>query len=89
MKYSRYRPNIGSLDSILKSDAVADVVRDVAEKIAERARAAAPVDSGSYRDSIRVVMDQHPTRVVAHVAATVPYAARLEARSAPLRRSLG
>lgn len=78
-----------ALEQIMTSDRMAEVVEAAAEEIASRARGNAPVESGSLRDSIRVVTDKHPTRAVAHVGIHVPYGGRVEARNAVLRRSLG
>lgn len=84
-----YIPNKAGLRSILRSDRMREVLVPIAERIAGRARDVAPVVSGRYVGSIRVVPDLHKTRWVVHVGAHVPYALDVEARHATLRKSLG
>lgn len=84
-----YRPNHTGLREVLRSDRMSEVITDAGEMIASRARANAPVLSGALRDSIRVAVDQHPTRVVAHVGVHVNYGLVIESRTHFLRRALG
>lgn len=84
-----YAPNKAGLRSILRSDRMREALVPIAGRVAGRARGFAPVASGRYRDSIRVVPDLHKTRWVVHVGAHVPYALDVEARHATLRKSLG
>lgn len=81
--------NNGSLDTLLRSAAIEQVLRSHAEPVAAAARASAPVVTGTYRDSIEVVADQHATRVVVHVVARARHAHLVEARTGNLARSLG
>ncbi len=73
---------------ILRSSGVRALLRSRAERVADRARAAAPVDTGAYRDSI-TVQDATTDRAVARVGSTVPYAGIVEAKTGNLARALG
>jgi hypothetical protein len=59
-----------------------------AEAVAAAARGGAPVESGDYQRSIHVEVVDHPSRVVAHVVADVPYAMVVEAATGNMARSL-
>jgi hypothetical protein len=84
-----YTANIGPISTILRSDAMTDVLRAAGEVVASRARSLAPSVTGSYRESIHVVTEVHPSRAVAHVVADARHAMAVEARQHVLRRSLG
>lgn len=86
---TRVEFHAGSLDEVLKSPALAAMLKKKAEAVAATARATAPVESGAYRDSIVVEVDQHPTRVVVHVAAKARHAHLVEANTGNLARALG
>lgn len=86
---ARVEFHAGNLEQALKSPALAAMLKQKAEAVAATARATAPVDSGTYRDSIVVEMDEHPTRVVAHVAAKSRHAHLVEANTGNLQRALG
>lgn len=86
----RYVANIGSLEPFLKDNwKTTDLVTNAAEQVAERAKSLAPVETGEYRDSITVEVDEHETRTVAHVGATVPYSGSVEAAHGTMRKALG
>jgi len=73
---------------LLKSDQMRPPLTQVAEKMASRARASAPVDSGDYRDGIRVesaTTDRAVERIVAHDYKS----SIIEARTGNLKRALG
>lgn len=89
MAYANYRANHAGVRELLRSQPIAEIVEAAAEKIADRARTLAPVRSGDYRDSIRVVSDVHASRVASHVGPHVSYGLVVEARSHVMRRSLG
>lgn len=77
----------GGMEALLKSAGVRAVLRARAEQVASRARSTAPVESGEYRDSIRVVSDT-TDRAVERVVATADHAAVVEAKTGNLARSL-
>lgn len=77
------------ISDVLKGGPVAGSVRGLAGEIAQRARASAPVDTGAYRDSIRVVDDPTGERARSRVVASVPYATLVESRTGNLRRAAG
>jgi Bacteriophage HK97-gp10, putative tail-component len=74
----------------LKRDpGVAAFVAERAERVAAAARAGAPVESGTYRDSISVTSDVHPVSgAVSHIGAHVDYAMTVEANTGNLTRAL-
>lgn len=60
-----------------------------AEQVAAVARAAAPVDTGAYRDSIQVETHVAGHRVVAEVIASSDHAMIVEAQTGTMARALG
>jgi hypothetical protein len=80
------RSGVGEL---LASEGVESMLLGRAEDAAQRARQAAPVESGNYRDSIEArVVEGRTRRAAAEVAATVPYALAVEASNRTLGSSL-
>ena len=77
----------GGIAALLKSDGVRADVSSRADRVAEAARAAAPVVSGAYRDSIES-FDVTTDRAVGRVGASVPYAESVEAAHGTLARAL-
>jgi len=61
---------------------------EIAQKIAARARSTAPVDTGAYRDGIRVETDE-TDRSAARVVAHHWNSAIIESRTGNLKRALG
>ena len=84
-----YTAYIDGIVPLLTGSAMEKIITEQANIITERARSLAPVKSGAYWDSIRVVIDHHPSRVTAHVGAHVDYGNVVESRSHVLRRALG
>lgn len=82
------RMNIKGLREVLKSTEMQAALQDVAEPIASRARSAAPVASGEYRDSIHVEVEVHRNVAVARVVADAPHALLVEAKTGNLARAL-
>lgn len=70
------------------SSGVTALLRRKAESIAARARAAAPVDTGAYRDSITVRIKSSDTRNVALVVAEDHKAMLVESMTGNLARAL-
>ena len=96
LKVKLYSPGMVEM---MKSEPVAAELHRIAERASSTARAAAPVDSGAYRDSIRVEMTTAAAlgikfrrggndRPVAVVVAAVPYAMSVEANTGNLARNL-
>ena len=84
----RVRLNSAGMRALLKDPGVrADLVAR-GERVAAAARASAPVESGAYRASIGVTVDDHPSRVAVHVGASVPYGMEVEADHGTLSRAL-
>jgi hypothetical protein len=86
----RFKMNHGSggIQAILNGAQGMDTALErVAEEKASRARSSAPVKSGVYRDSIHVET-VHTDRVKKRVIADVPYAAKVEADTGNLGRTL-
>lgn len=81
--------NRSGVRDLLASEGVEAMLQGRAEDAAQRARQAAPVESGAYRDSIEArVVDGRTRRAAAEVAATVPYALAVEASNRTLGSSL-
>jgi hypothetical protein len=73
---------------LLKSGEVERLLMRLAAKVETVAKAAAPVRTGAYRDSIHTEAVDHPTRKVARVAAGVDYGWVVEANTGNLARAL-
>ena len=81
--------NRSGMHELLTSPQVAAELEERAGRVLSAAQASAPVVSGAYRDSLRVEVVQHPSRVVARVVAGVGYGMAVEARHGVLVRALG
>ena len=67
-----------------------DLAEKIGARILERARATAPVVSGEYRDSLRVVVarDSSTGAMVVQVGSDVPYAGKVNARTGNLPKAI-
>lgn len=88
MASTRIEWNDKTPEEILKSEGVRAMLRRRAEAVAERAKANAPVETGAYRESIRVE-DDTTDRAVARVVARAPHALLVEIETGNLARALG
>lgn len=88
MAKARITTNGREVVNIMKSGAMESLLAERAARVASAAKSAAPVDSGEYRDSIEVNMEQHPTRVVAHIGSSAAHAMIVEANEGVLARAL-
>jgi hypothetical protein len=79
--------NNAFFDELGRSAGVTDLVKSKAESIAARARSTAPVDSGEYREGIKVRMKQQK-RSVALVVGEDPKTLLIEAKTGNLVRAL-
>lgn len=70
------------------SPKVTAILQRKAEAVAARARAAAPVDTGAYRDGIRVRIKSSASRNVALVIAEDPKSMLIESETGNLARAL-
>lgn len=86
MPTRRFQRNSRGFDELLKADFIRDDLTRRAEAIAAQARATAPVKTGAYRDSIKVVQDTSD-RAVARVIATDRKAPLVEAKTGNLSRA--
>jgi len=69
------------------SGMVGRMTRPTAEGVAQRARQAAPVDSGAYRDSIRVLGPREgPSGPTCSIASSSPYALAIDFKQRPVLR---
>jgi hypothetical protein len=73
---------------MLREGFIRQRLHESADRIAAAAKANAPVESGSYRNSIHVE-DDTTDRAVVRVVAGVPYAINVEAATGNLARALG
>lgn len=72
---------------LLKSPEVRALLRERADRVAARARASAPVDTGDYRNSVKVESDT-TDRAVERVISRVPHALIVESKTGNLARAL-
>ena len=87
MASTRIKLNSAGIAALLKS---ADVRADLTargERVLSSAQSSAPVASGAYRASLRVIQDT-TDRAVVRVAANVPHAYVVEANHGTLARAL-
>jgi hypothetical protein len=83
MKFNEsYLPELGN------SAPVKNIVRAKAEEVANVVRSTAPVDTGDYRDNIRVITERTPFRTVAKVVADSDHSMLVESKHGTLSRAL-
>lgn len=87
MARPKVKLNHPPMRALLNSDAAGEHLVGLADKVAAAARSGAPVETGSYRDSIEVQL-VHTDRAVARVVATAPHSLVVEAKTGNLARSL-
>jgi len=79
--------NNAFFEELSRSAGVVNLVTEAAEKVAATARQTAPVDSGDYRDGIKVVL-KYQRRVVALVVGTDKKTMLVESKHGTLARAL-
>jgi hypothetical protein len=72
---------------ILNSPGVGEDLKARGERMLAQARATAPVVTGTYRDSLELVVE-HTDRVRIKVQSTVPYGLKVEAEHGTLARAV-
>ena len=80
--------NPAGLRELYKSGGVRGELERRGGRVLAQAVATAPVDSGNYRASLRMVSEDHPSRAAVHVGASVDYAWVVEADHGTLARAL-
>jgi hypothetical protein len=80
--------NDSFIPTLATSPRVTAIVANAAETAADNARSNAPVDSGEYRDTIRVEITRTPYRVVAKVIADCDHGMIVESKHGTLARAL-
>ena len=75
------------VEDILKSNDTRSLLTDKAESVLSAAQSSAPVVTGNYLASLKIVQDT-TDRAVARVTATAPHAHLVEAQSGVLARAL-
>lgn len=80
--------NQGYFDDIMRSAGVDALTKQQAEKAASIARSTAPVDTGEYRDRIRVVVRESRYRRVYRVIGTDAKTLLIESKTGNLARAL-
>ena len=84
----RVRLNSAGMRALLHDPGIrADLVAR-GERVLAAAESSAPVESGAYRSSLHLVVDDHPSRVAVHVGASVDYGMEVEADHGTLSRAL-
>ena len=86
----RYRSNPRGLQELGESKGVTDHLERVAEQLVDEARRIAPVRTGAYRDSLRVIK-RRPGRVSAGTKISyghiIEWGSRRQPPKAPLRKA--
>jgi hypothetical protein len=85
---AKFKPNSSALREMLRGDIGKRAIEEPAKKALAAAEASAPIDSGEYRASLRIVEAVHPSRVVNHVGAHAAHGMKVEANTGNLARSL-
>jgi hypothetical protein len=75
------------MQELLNSDVARAALQGPAQTVLAHAKATAPVDSGAYRDSLRIVED-HTDRIVLRVGSSLDYANVIQANTGHLARSI-
>lgn len=75
-------------DTILKSSGVRSLTKATADAVLARARSAAPVNTGAYREGLRVELRESRYRNVYRVVGTDRKTLLIEARTGNLARAL-
>lgn len=76
------------MTEMLKSDGVVEALHNEAEPVLAEALRYAPVDTGAYKSSMRIV-EAETDRAVVRVVASDPKAVLIESRMGVLKRALG
>lgn len=79
--------NNAYFEALSRSAGVVNLVMAAAQKVASTARSTAPVDSGDYRDGIKVEL-KYQRRAVALVVGTDPKTMLVESKTGNLARAL-
>lgn len=80
--------NPAFFDNILRSAGVERLTQAAAEKTAATARATAPIDTGEYRNGIRVLVRESKYRRVYRVTGTDPKTMLIESKTGNLARAV-
>lgn len=78
----------GDLSKVLRMPEVVAATRAKAEKVLAQAQATAPVKTGTYKRSLKIVVEHHAHRDTYSVLADVPYATYVESRHGTLARAM-
>jgi hypothetical protein len=85
----RFVADLSFVGELLRSPGVEAAVRDAGQRVLSAAQSGAPVKSGDYQSSLRLDVEEHRSRVVAHVWSGDPAGNLIERRTGNLRRALG
>lgn len=88
MTRPRIRVNQRGIEALKGLPAIGDAMHQKAEPVLAAAEAGAPVLTGAYKSSLRIVDDVVDGVRVARVVAGVPYAVFVEAETGNLSRAL-
>lgn len=84
----RVRLNHAGMRALLHDPGVRAELVKRGERVLAAAQASAPVETGAYKASLHLVVDDHPSRVAVHVGASVDYGMDVEADHGTLSRAL-
>lgn len=87
-KLTAFKLNAAGVADVLQSDDIARELTARMEAALAKAQADAPVDSGAYRASLRLVQTVFDNRVAVSLVAEVAYALAVEADTGTLSRAL-
>lgn len=80
--------NAAFFDGLMKSAGVEELTKQPAERVLSRAKATAPVDTGSYRDHLHIERRESRYRVVFRVVGSDPKTLLIESKTGNLARAL-
>lgn len=88
MASNGFTPNQTFFDQILRAPGVEAIVDQAAQRALAAAQASAPVDTGAYREGLRIEHHDSQYRRVADVVGTDPKTMLIESRTGNLARSV-
>ena len=85
---TEFTPNPAFFETVLRQPRVERIVDESAERALAKAKANAPVDTGDYRDGLRIEHRESRYRRTTRVVGTDPKTMLIESKTGNLARSL-
>lgn len=86
--FGAFVPSKSGYAELLTADLADRACRPRAERVLAAAQSTAPVATGEYRSSLKIVADLHPSRRALHITSDAPHAMAVEAKTGNLARAL-